>query len=202
MLAIAKKRAEENGLQNIIEFKEGDIESLQLPTQRYDAIVCRFGLMFLPRLTDALKTMKEALVPNGRIAAAVWSSIQKNPAFLLPFEIVMKETGTKPPAAGTSGPFSLADTNLLREIFQTAGFQDIPIETGIANLKLPSAEDYLDFLKSTAAPLTAMMAGLSSARQDEIWKKVKDAAASMKYTDSSGKSINFVNEVIYVKAKR
>jgi SAM-dependent methyltransferase len=200
MLAIARERAKELGLANIIEFEEGDAESFRLPPQKFDAIVSRFGLMFLPDLPNALKTMKEALVQDGRIAAAVWSTPQRVPAFLLPLEIVMKETGTPPPPPGTPGPFSLADMNRLREIFGQEGFQDIRTESNTMNFKLPSPEKYVDFVRSTAAPLTAMMAGLPPARQQEIWNKVADA--SRKYSDPGNGSVNFTNEVIFVSAKR
>jgi enediyne biosynthesis protein CalE5 len=199
MLAIAKERARENGLTSIIEFQEGDAESLHLPPSKYDAIISRFGLMFLPDLTSALKTIREALVDDGRVAAAVWSSPQKVPAFITPFEIVSKETGTPPPPPGTPGPFSLADTSLLRERFKQAGFQGIEIESGTVNFRLPSAEAYVDFVRSTAAPLTAMMAGLPIARQQEIWNKVVDA--SKKFTNAEG-TVNFTNEVIYVSARK
>ena len=199
MLSIGKERAKENGLADIIEFQQGDAETFSLPSSKFDAIVCRFGLMFLPDVSTALKTMREALVPDGRIAAAVWSSPQKVPAFLTPFEIVMKETGFPPPPPGTPGPFSLADTNLLKEKFEQAGFQDIKIESGNVDFKLPSPEAYVDFIKNTAAPLNAMMAGLPDERKQEIWNKVVEA--SKKFADASG-STSFTNEVIYVSAKK
>jgi ubiquinone/menaquinone biosynthesis C-methylase UbiE len=201
MLAIARERAKENGLANIIDFQEGDAETFRpfLPssTTKFDAIVSRFGLMFLPDLPNALRIMREALVPNGRIAAAVWSTPQKVPAFVMPFEMVMRETGSPPPPPGAPGPFSLADTNLLQERFKQAGFQDVAIESGNVTFRLPSAEGYVDFVKSTAAPLTAMMKGLPAARQQEIWDKIADA--SKKFTDASGR-VSFTNEVIYVSA--
>lgn len=201
MLAIAKERAKENGLANIIDFQEGDAEtfSLSSSSMKFDAIISRFGLMFLPDLPNALGIMREALVPNGRIAAAVWSTPQKVPAFIMPSEMVMRETGSPPPPPGAPGPFSLADTNLLQERFKQAGFQDVAIESGNVTFRLPSAEGYVDFVRSTAAPLTAMMKGLSAARQQEIWDKIADA--SKKFADAGGR-VTFTNEVIYVSARK
>jgi SAM-dependent methyltransferase len=199
MLAIAKERAKENGLANVIDFQEGDAETFHLPSLKFDAVISRFGLMFLPDLPNALRTMREALVPNGRIAAAVWSTPQKVPGFVMPFEIVMRETGSPPPPPGAPGPFSLADTNLLQERFKQAGFQDVVIESGNVTFRLPSAEGYVDFVRSTAAPLTAMMKGLSAARQQEIWDKIVDD--SKKFADASG-GVTFTNEVIYVSARK
>lgn len=201
MLAIARERAKENGLANIIDFQEGDAETfLLLPsTTKFDAIISRFGLMFLPDLPNALRIMREALVPNGRIAGAVWSTPQKVPAFVMPFEMVMRETGSPPPPPSAPGPFSLADTTLLQERFKQAGFQDVAIESDNVTFRLPSAEGYVDFVRSTAAPLTAMMKGLSAARQQEIWDKIVDA--SKKFADASGR-VTFTNEVIYVSARK
>ncbi|MEO9295164.1 MAG: methyltransferase domain-containing protein [Nitrososphaera sp.] len=199
MLAIARERAKENGLSNVIDFQEGDAETFQLPPLKFNAIISRFGLMFLPDLPNALRTMREALVQNGRIAAAVWSTPQKVPAFVMPFEVVMRETGSPPPPPGAPGPFSLADTNLLQERFRQAGFQQIAVESGNVTFRLPSAEGYVDFVKSTAAPLTAMMKDLPAARQQEIWGKVVDA--SKKFADANGR-ITFENEVIYVSATK
>lgn len=200
MLSIARERAKQSGLSDIIEFQEADAESLGLPPSSFDAIVCRFGLMFMPDLVSALKTMRGLLAPNGRIAAAVWSSMDRVPAFLIPFEIVSRETGTPPPPPGSPGPFSLADTSLLRKKFEQAGFNDIKIESNKMDFKLPSPEEYVDFVRSTAAPLGAMMAGLPAARQEEIWNKVVETARR-DAVDSSTGAVRFTNEVIFVSAR-
>ena len=200
MLAIAKERIKELGLSNIIELREGDAESLRLPDSSFDSVLCRFGLMFMPDVTTALKTLRNALAPNGHIAAAVWSTVDKVQSFRLPLEIIMKETGTQPPPAGVPGPFVLADTNLLRQRFEDAGFRNIKIESGKMNFILQSATEYAEFVQNTAGPLGAMMAGLPVARQQEIWNMVVDAAN--KQADPKTGSIKFTNEVVYVSAMR
>ena len=35
-------------LQRILKFREGEIETIDLPSSAFDAALCRFGLMFLP----------------------------------------------------------------------------------------------------------------------------------------------------------
>jgi SAM-dependent methyltransferase len=200
MLAIAKERAKDNGFENIIEFREADAESFALPASAFDAIISRFGLMFLPDLPNALKTMREALVPNGIIAAAVWSSPPKVPSLSLAFGTVMNEIGASPPPPGTPGPFSLADVGILRDKFMQAGFQDINIESHTMNFKLSSPEEFTAFNRAIAAPLNAMMAGQSAARQEEIWNAVTEAAR--KHADPHTGALNLVNEVIYVAAKK
>ena len=46
MLAIAQERADALGLANL-ELREMDAEALDLPENTFDAILCRWGLMFL-----------------------------------------------------------------------------------------------------------------------------------------------------------
>src|ERR671919_3118073 len=62
MLSIAKQRAISLGLQQIIEFREGDIEAVDLPVSRFNAALCRFGLMFLPNLKAGLSNIYRSLV--------------------------------------------------------------------------------------------------------------------------------------------
>lgn len=50
MLSIAKRRANSLGLESIIEFKEGDAETIDLPASSFNAVLCRWGLMFFPNL--------------------------------------------------------------------------------------------------------------------------------------------------------
>ena len=71
MLAIAQERVAGLGLQNV-EFKVMDAESLELPESSFDAVLCRWGLMFLPDLRAALNGMWRSLTPGGRMATCVW----------------------------------------------------------------------------------------------------------------------------------
>ena len=74
MISVAKQRAISLGLQNVIEFKEGDIETIELPSSTFDAVLCRWGLMFLPDLKAGLSNIHRSLKPSGHFAAAVWAS--------------------------------------------------------------------------------------------------------------------------------
>lgn len=78
MLDIASKRAQEAGATNI-EFSERDAEALDFPPGTFDAVLCRFGLMFLPNLADSLQRMRTALKEGGRVAAAVWGPPERVP---------------------------------------------------------------------------------------------------------------------------
>ena len=200
MLAIARERAKDNGLEKIIEFREADAESFALPSSNFDAIISRWGLMFLPDLSSALTLMRQALVPDGRIAAAVWSTPQKVPFLGLAIATAMKEVAASPPPPGTPTPFSLADTDMLREKFKQAGFHDVTVHIGSMNFKADSAEEFTSFHQSINAPIKLMISKQSTRRQTEIWNAITEAAS--RHRDANAESITLQNEVIYIAAKR
>ena len=94
MLSIASKRAISLGLQNVIEFREGDTETIDLPMSTFDAALCRFGLMFLPDLEAGLSNIYKSLKEGGCFAAAVLGSPDMVPFISLPLNIVLKETNS------------------------------------------------------------------------------------------------------------
>lgn len=71
MLSIAKERAKSLNLDNIMEFKEGDAETISLQPSIFDAALCRWGLMFLPNLELGITNIYKSIVDGGRFAAAV-----------------------------------------------------------------------------------------------------------------------------------
>ncbi|MGI0015393.1 MAG: class I SAM-dependent methyltransferase [Nitrososphaera sp.] len=197
MLTIAKERAKDNGVEKIIEFREADAESLSLPSSSFDAIISRWGLMFLPNLSNALTSMRQALVPNGRIAAAVWSIPQKVPFLSLAIGTAMKEVAASPPPPGTPGPFTLADTNMLQDKFRRAGFRDVTVLIENMNFKAASAEQFTAFHQAINAPIRIMIASQTPERQGEIWNAITEAAR--KHADATG-AVTLQNEVIYITA--
>jgi ubiquinone/menaquinone biosynthesis C-methylase UbiE len=74
MLSVAKQRAVSLRLQDVIEFREGDVETIDLPSSTFDAVLCRWGLMFLPNLKAGLSNIYRSLIESGQFAAAVWAS--------------------------------------------------------------------------------------------------------------------------------
>lgn len=197
MLAIARERAKDNGLDRIIEFREADAESFALPSN-FDAIISRWGLMFLPNLSSALTSIRQSLIPDGRIAAAVWSTPQKVPFLSLAIATAMKEVAASPPP-GTPSPFSLADTTMLQEKFKQAGFRDVTVHIGNMNFKADSAEQFTSFHQSINAPVKMMISSQGLQRQSEIWNAITEAAR--KHADGTG-AVTLQNEVIYITARR
>ncbi|MGN6615031.1 MAG: class I SAM-dependent methyltransferase [Candidatus Nitrosocosmicus sp.] len=205
MLSIARQRAYTSLVsQNIIEFKESDIESLNTQSSSFDAVLCRWGLMFLPNLQSTLKNVFNALKNGGRLAAAVWSLQSKVPVIGFPMRIVMRELNVSPSLNTSSphqsslrfpGPFSLADEQIIKDSLDKAGFKDIYIETQNVTFEFASINEYIQHLKDVAGPLKALLDNESASRQEEI-RRVLAEEVKAKYANPSNGSVIMNNECI------
>ena len=199
MLSIARQRATSFGLQDVIEFKEGDAETISLPASAFDAVLCRWGLMFLPDLKEGLSNIYRSMANGGHIAAAVWATPDKVPFLSVSMNTVVNETGKPIPPCGTPGPFKLADQKALTDALSECGFKSVTVERINVIFTFSSAEEYTQFNRAIAAPINAMLADQPQARKEEIWKAVTESAS--KYTDGTG-NVRFENETICIRATK
>jgi enediyne biosynthesis protein CalE5 len=197
MLAVAKERAKSTGLQDLVEFREGDAETVDLSPSTFDAALCRFGLMFLPSVKDGLSNIHKSLVNDGRFAAAVWAPPDKVPFISLPFNILLKETNIPPPPPNAPGPFSLADEKLLKEYFNNSGFKDVTTERQDMIFNFKSAEEFTNFVCETASPVQVILSNQSEERREKLLQAITEAAAN-NYVDKNSDSIRLRNEAICV----
>jgi len=198
MIAIAKSRAESLGLGSMMEFKEIDAEKLDFPKSTFNAVLSRWGLMFLPNLPMALTTIRQLLVPVGRFAAAVWPAPAKVPMLDLPMSTVRKQINASAPPPGTPGPFALADIEALKHSFAQAGFKDVRADTLNITFSFDSPDSFTKFHQQIAAPIQAMLANQTEERKNQVWNSVTEAVWS--YADSHGR-VNLDNEVVVIAGK-
>jgi ubiquinone/menaquinone biosynthesis C-methylase UbiE len=200
MLGIAKERAASLGLQNIVEFKEGDVEIMDLSYSSFDAVLCRWGLMLLPNLDAALSKIHGSLVSGGRFAAAVWADASKVPIISLASRIINEELRMLPPPAGVPNPFSLSDIKKLENHLVKAGFSDVHIETVNVTFEFASGEDYSQYCQAVSAPARIALSKETEERKETIWRKVAEEAALI-YETVNG-LIRMDNESVCVAATR
>jgi ubiquinone/menaquinone biosynthesis C-methylase UbiE len=198
MIEIAKSRARSLGLDGVMEFRVSDAEMLDFPNSSFNAILSRWGLMFLPSLPTALNKIRQLLKPKGSFAAAVWSYPAKVPMLDLAFSTVRKEINAPAPPAGTPGPFALANSEALKNSFVQAGFKHVRVEVIDITIGFDSADSYTRFQQQITAPIQAMLANHTEEKRKHVWEAVVDAVSQ--YADSHGR-VNLDNEVICVVGK-
>ncbi|MFZ0656542.1 MAG: methyltransferase domain-containing protein [Nitrososphaeraceae archaeon] len=196
ILSLAKQRAISLGMQQVIEFKEGDIETIDLTPSSFDAVLCRWGLMFLPDLNAGLSNIYRSLIEGGHFASAVWASPAQDTLSATTMNIVIKETNSKPPAPGTPGPFSLSDENKLKNSIIMSGFKDLATERMIVSFDFDSPNDFTDFITETAGPLQKMLIDQGMQRKKEILRAITVAATNN--ADKTTGKTRFENEAILI----
>lgn len=166
MLAIAERRAKRLGLINVT-FHRGDVTTLSFGHEAFDAVISRFCLMFLPEIPKALTGIARMLKPGGWIAAAVWSSPDKNPYLSLPMDAIKQLIQLPTPDPKAPGIFRLAKSGDLAEMLLGAGFTDVFEQEFIADIQFPTASEYIASLLDIAAPIQNLFAKLSSDQQHQ-----------------------------------
>lgn len=161
MVAAAQQAAARAGRENI-EFREADLEAIPYPDASFDAVTCRFGLMFCPDPVKGAAEIRRVLKPGGRFALAVWAEPQKNvqfTSFLGPLSQIAPGPAPDPNAPGL---FRLAAPGELERILKEAGLTDFSIEARSEHWEYASAEAYWETMTELAAPLKAATATLSA----------------------------------------
>jgi ubiquinone/menaquinone biosynthesis C-methylase UbiE len=79
LLELARAKAAQRRLGNI-EFEVGDMLSMRFPIASFDAVVCVFGIFFVPDMAKALCELWSRVRPGGKLAVTTWASNFCKPA--------------------------------------------------------------------------------------------------------------------------
>jgi ubiquinone/menaquinone biosynthesis C-methylase UbiE len=71
LLELARAKARSRRLQNV-EFRAGDLMDPRVPGAHFDAVVCVFGIFFVPDMPAAVRGLWRALRPGGTLAITTW----------------------------------------------------------------------------------------------------------------------------------
>ena len=75
MLAVGRERALAQGLEDRVDFVEGNAESLSFPDRSFDAYTIAFGIRNVPQIPTALREAYRVLKPGSRFLCLEFSSV-------------------------------------------------------------------------------------------------------------------------------
>lgn len=124
----AREEAAQAGVDNV-RFEVLDVEGHSFEEQ-FDLAFSRMGTMFFANPVAALRNVRRALAPGGRLAMVVWRSKVENEGFYRSQQITERFV-TKPeeydePTCGP-GPFSMGNADTTSGILLSAGFERISL---------------------------------------------------------------------------
>lgn len=110
-----------------IEWREADAARLPFEGGEFRAVVCAFGMMFVPDNRAAFSEARRVLESGGTLLFSVWDRIEDNPAAAINAEVV---EGLFPGDAELRfrTPYEMHDPELLRQSLREAGFCEARIE--------------------------------------------------------------------------
>lgn len=149
-----------------------DGEHLPVPDGTFDAVVSRVGLIYFPDRVGALRGMRRALRPGGRLSTVTYSTPEANAFFSVPIAVVREEAHLPPPSPHQPGPFSLGTPEVLHDVLIEAGFVDVEVRRVLSPLRLPTTADYVLFARESFGALHTMMSGLDEDARDRTWARI------------------------------
>jgi SAM-dependent methyltransferase len=111
-----------------IEWREADALKLPFEHKAFAAVVCGFGIMFVPDRRAALREARRVLTEGGILLFNVWDRIEENPHALANAQAI---EALFPGDAEMRFrlPYDMHDASVLRGLLADSGFRDTRIET-------------------------------------------------------------------------
>ena len=155
MLSVAQSLASSGAA---IRWHQSSAESMPLPDDAFDVVLCQLGLQFVADKSAALREMRRVLAPGGRVLV---STPRPTAFFQVLDDALARHVGSE--AAGfVRMVFSLDDPAAIERLFREAGFGDVTVRTDTKPLQLPPAREFLwQYVHCT--PLTAILSNLDAA---------------------------------------
>jgi SAM-dependent methyltransferase len=133
MLAVARRKP------TAVTWQLGQAEALPFDDASFDDVVSQFALMFFESRSTAVAEMLRVLRPRGRLAVAVWDSLERAPGYLALTRLLRELFGADV-AGAMYAPFSLGDRHELLRLLVTAGAADAEVQTQPGTASFVSAD--------------------------------------------------------------
>jgi SAM-dependent methyltransferase len=132
LIELARSRAGESsgppatagGSDHSLIFEVADVAS-HVPSQLYDRLVSRFGVMFFDDPPAAFANLTRWLGPGGRFAFAVWGPPAENPWMTIVRQVVSETIDLPPADPEAPGLFRYAEADKLLALLEHAGFTEL-----------------------------------------------------------------------------
>ncbi len=194
MVAAARRAADRLGFRNT-QFDVAFVEHLPFPADTFDAVVSRFGVMFIPSPVDAVREMLRVLKPGRRLALAVWHLAERNPFFHTLSRVIERYVDSPPSAPDAPDAFRFGSPGKLRDVLGEAGAM-APSERLLRfSIEAPiSVEDFWTLRTEMSEKFREKLAMLSREQLTEV--KRQSLEALREYSTDRGTS--FPAEVLMV----
>jgi ubiquinone/menaquinone biosynthesis C-methylase UbiE len=126
-----------------IDWRVADAAALPFADAAYGAVVCAFGIMFVPDKAKAFREMRRVLKPGGVLLFNVWDRIERNPHGRIAAEVAEGWFPGDPEMRNARTPYEFHDRDLIRRMVQDAGFHAVRFDEVRATIGAPDVRQYV-----------------------------------------------------------
>lgn len=177
MVEGARDRGAGYGIDNV-DYRVIDAESIDLPDDSVDGVLCRWGYMLMPHPDRALRETRRVLRPGGRLSFSVWAAPEMNPWATIVGATLMQMG--RPPASDPFGPggvFSMADPDKVRTMVAEAGFTGADVREVGMTWRFADFDAIWTFLTEVAGAVAVMIHALQAEDRDAFRGALREAVA-------------------------
>ena len=173
LLKLGRAKAQAEGLQ-CVEFRRGDMTSLNFPDRHFDAVVCVFGIFFVPDMETQVRELWRMVRPGGQLAITTWGPRFWSPAYEIWLEAVRR---MRPDLVAAFNPWDRITTpEAVRTLLHEGGAENIDVvpEDGYQTLRTP--EDFWTMARGSGLRWTIDQMGTELA--GDVQREILDRLAA------------------------
>jgi SAM-dependent methyltransferase len=145
---------------------------LACPDHAFDAVICQLGLMLIPDPQRAAAECARVLRDGGRLAAVVWSSMERAPHIGILYEVLGRLLPTRREELGRS--FSLGEPGRFQALLERAGLHNVRVAREQRVVVTESFEDYWEPVAAGGGRLGQCYAGLPEESRRAVREEVRE----------------------------
>ncbi len=139
LLELARAKAKYLGLNNT-DFRSGDMTNLRFEGDTFDAVICVFGIFFVPDMEVALHELKRVLKTRGTLAITTWGPKLFEPVNTVFWNSVRE---VRPDLHKGFNPWDrISEPDDLRALLNAAGFVETEVVAEPGSQPVNSPEDW------------------------------------------------------------
>ncbi len=192
----ARRRGAELGIDNA-DFRVLDAQSLDLPDESVDGVLCRWGYMLAVDPAAALGETRRVLRPGGRVAFAVWGTLEENPWASRVGRTLVAHGLVQPPEPDEPGPFRLGDRQRVKTLVADAGLELLAHEDFPITFRHESFDAFWESTQDFSRALKSALADADADAVATVRAEVADRLAD--FTDGSELALPGITQIVLAR---
>lgn len=181
-----------------IDWREGDACALPLhDKEQFDIVVCQQGFQFFPDRPAALREMRRALAPNGRVALSTWLPDDEFPVLLELRRVAERHVG-----AISDRRHSLGDAGTLEWLLRDAGFTEVRSKQESRTIRFADGSVFVRLNAMALIGMSAASRDMSDGERARVAAAIEreSSAVVRRNTDEAGFAYDIGTNVVTARS--